>query len=178
MKIDRRWEVLIEALTAGATELKPGQTINLAGFDPVHSEDWVDATLRIRAQSIEFLTGSKLPMFEVWVYSSPEVNPGDDTLPIELSKRETKELVLRSCVALESLPAQLEASLLELESNDRAKPHWFYELSAPALIKERILSEKGLEHEDPDWIRQRDEAAFSSTRFRREIVETAPWEEN
>ncbi len=178
MKIERRWEVLVEALTAGAIVLKPGQKIDIAGFDPLHPDVWVDTTLRIRAQNIEFLTGSKLSMFEVWIYSYPEAGLGDDSLPVELSKKDTRDLVLRSYVDLEQLPGELEASLLELESKARAKSHWFYELSAPAIAKDRIRREAGIEYEEPDWIRQRDQAAFSPSRFRRETVEIIEWEEN
>ena len=102
MRIDRRWEVLVEALTSAASELKPGQQIDISGFNPSDPDAWEEVTLRIRARSIDFATGSRLQLFEVWSFERLVSKPAE--VLVELPTAEQKNLVFRSNVDLEQLP--------------------------------------------------------------------------
>ena len=166
MKIQRRWEVLVEALTSAAAALKPEQRIDIAGFNPAELDAWEEVTLRVRARSIDFATGSRLPLYEVWSFERFEKAKAEPLVELPLSQG--KDLVLRSCVGLEQLPYEIAQCLLEQEEEGLAMPQWFYFVEAPALAKDRLVATSGIEYEDPDLIRQRDQAHFSPERFRRE----------
>lgn len=166
MRIERRWEVLVEALTAGAAALKPDQRIDISGFNPAEPDAWEEVTLRIRARSIDFATGSRLPIYEVWSLEK-HTSAAIESL-VELPIAGHKGLVLRLSVGLEQLPFEIARCLLEQEEEGLALPQWFYFVEAPALAKARMVATSGIEYEDPDLIRQRDQALFSPQRFRRE----------
>lgn len=166
MRIDRRWEVLVEALTSAASELKPGQQIDISGFNPSDPDAWEEVTLRIRARSIDFATGSRLQLFEVWSFERLASKSADAL--VELPPAEQKNLVFRSNVDLEQLPYEMAECLVQQERDGLAMPQWFYLLTAPAVAKERLVATPGIDYEGPDLIRQRDQALFSPQRFRRE----------
>ena len=165
MRIDRRWEVLVEALTAAAVELKPGQRIDISGFNPAEPDAWEEVTLRIQARSIDFATGSRLQLFEVWSFERPS---SVDVPLLDIPGSEHKALVHRSCVELSQLPYETAKCLVDHEEKHIALPHWFYLVAAPAGAKDRMTAISGIEYEEPDLVRQRDQARFSPQRFRRE----------
>lgn len=168
MRIERRWEVLVEALTSAASALKPGQRIDITGFNPEDPDSWVEVLLRVQATSIEFLTGSQLPLYELWIHDRDNSVSDEAILPIETTSLASQELVLLTSVELQHLPAEIGNALTRLEGKGLAKPNWFYDLTAPLSAQERLRLTPGLELEGETMIRQRDQGHYPAHRFRRE----------